>query len=276
MLNIKEYVAPTSLEEAYQYLVSQKGATLLGGCAYLNLGTRTIPLAIDLSKAGLSFIKEENDYIEIGAMTTFGDIEQSKVLAHYFNNILALSVSDIVGVQLRNLVTVGGTVYSRYGFSDFITALHALDTKVKLYKQGIFDLEYFLEKGSKEPDILEKVIIKKDNRKAVFKAMRNSHGDYAILNLAAAQIGDKFRIVVGARPGRAALAYQTMEYLNKEYLKNQEFTSSALKQAGEILSEELSFGSNGRGSSEYRKELAKVLLRKALKEVTYLAGQSEN
>lgn len=267
MLNIKEYVAPASLKEAYQYLTSQKGATLLGGCAYLNLGTRNIPLAIDLTKADLSFIREDEENIEIGAMTTFGDIEHSEILKRYFDNILALSVRDIVGIQLRNLVTVGGTVFSRYGFSDFITALHALDTQVKLYKQGTFDLEYFLENGSKEPDILEKIIIKKDKRRAAFKAMRNSRGDYAILNLAASRIEDKFRIVVGARPGRAALALQTMEYLNQEYAQKQELTSSCLKEAGEILAAELSFGSNGRGSAEYRKELAKVLLRKAIKEV---------
>lgn len=267
MLNIKEYVAPNSLEEAYKHLISQKGATLLGGCAYLNLGTRNIPLAIDLSRADLSYIRENEDTIEIGAMTTFGDIEHSKILSGYFNNILAISVRDIVGIQLRNLVTVGGTVYSRYGFSDFITALHALDTKVKLYKQGVFDLEYFLENGSKTPDILEKLIIKKDSRKAVFKAMRNSRGDYAILNLALAKMEDKFRIVVGARPGRAALAFKTMGYLNEEYAQKQGFSSAVLKQAGEILIEELSFGSNGRGSSEYRKDLAKVLLRKALQEV---------
>ncbi|SHG96110.1 CO or xanthine dehydrogenase, FAD-binding subunit [Thermosyntropha lipolytica DSM 11003] len=267
MLNIQEYVAPNSLEEAYQYLISQKGATLLGGCAYLNLGTRNIPLAIDLSRTGLSYIRENEDTIELGAMTTFGDVEHSAILARYFNNILALSVRDIVGIQLRNLVTVGGTVYSRYGFSDFITALHVLDTQVKLYKQGIFDLEYFLENGSKEPDILEKVIIKKDNRQAVFKAMRNSRGDYAILNLALARIGDKFRIVVGARPGRAALALNTMEYLNNEYAQKRELSPEILKNAGEIIAEELSFGSNGRGSSEYRKELAKVLLRKAIQEV---------
>lgn len=267
MLNIKEYVAPASIEEAYQYLTSQKGATILGGCAYLNLGTRNIPLAIDLARANLSFIKETEETIEIGAMTTFGDIEHSEILARYFDNILALSVRDIVGIQLRNLVTVGGTVYSRYGFSDFITALHALDTQVKLYKQGIFDLEYFLENGSKEPDILEKIIIKKDNRRAVFKAFRNSRGDYAILNLAVAKMEDKFRVVVGARPARAALAFKTMDYLNEEYAQKQEFTVSTLKKAGEILSGELSFGSNGRGSSEYRQELAKVLLRKAVQEV---------
>jgi len=255
------------LEEAYNYLVSQKGATLLGGTAYLNLGSRTIPLAIDLAKTGLSFINDEDDRIEIGAMTTFGDIERSALLALNFNNVLASSVRDIVGVQLRNIVTVGGTVYSRYGFSDFITALHVLDTKVKLYKKGVLDLEYFLENGAGGPDILEKVIIKKDNRQAVFKAMRNSRADYAILNLAVSKTGDEFRIVVGARPGRACLAPQTMAFVTGEYQDKKGLSPSALKEAGAMLAKELTFGSNGRGSSEYRQEIAQVLLRRALCEV---------
>lgn len=272
MLSIKEYVAPRSLDEAYNYLISQKGATLLGGTAYLNLGSRTIPLAIDLAKTGLSFINENDDTIEIGAMTTFGDIERSVLLASYFNNVLALSVRDIVGIQLRNIVTVGGTVYSRYGFSDFITALHVLDTKVKLYKKGVLDLEYLLENGAGGPDILEKLIIKKDNRQAVFKAMRNSRADYAILNLAVAKKDDEFRIVVGARPGRASLAPQTAAFVNEKYRDEKELSPSALKEAGMILSKELTFGSNGRGSSEYRQEIAQVLLKRALCEVILCAG----
>lgn len=263
MITIREYVAPKTLDEAYKYLTSKKYATLLGGCAYIRLGSKNIPLAIDLNKINLNYINESEDLFEIGAMTTFGDIERSEVLNKYFNSILSSSVKDIVGVQLRNLVTVGATVYSRYGFSDFITALLALDTKVKLYKQGIIPLEKFLETGSLEPDILESVLITKDNRKASFKSMRNSKGDYAILNLAVSKLNNEIRVSVGARPNRAILAHRTMEYLNKNSL-----SPDTIQNACIILSEEIVFGSNSRGSSEYRREISKVLLKRALMEVS--------
>ncbi len=262
MITIKEYVRPESIDDAYNYLVLKKKGVLIGGGAFIRMGRKNITTAIDLSKANLDTIKETEGDIEIGGMITFGDLEQSPILKSHFSNILALSVKDIVGVQLRNIVTVGGTVHSRYGFSDLITALLALDTKVKLYKQGIIPLEEFLAKGSAQLDILESIIIKKDSSKAVFKSMRNSKGDYAILNVAVSKLDGRFKISVGARPSRATLAYNTMDYLNKNG-----YSHGNILKASEMASNETTFGTNSRGGKEYRREICKVLIKRALLEV---------
>lgn len=264
MITIKEYFKPKTIEEAYEELIKRKKNVIFGGGAFIRMGSRTIPTAIDLSDIGLDFIEEKEETIEIGAMTSLGDIEHSQILKSYYNNMLAKSVREIVGIQLRNIVTIGGTVYSRYGFSDPITGLLALDTEVKLYKQGIMSLEEFLKDGSKEKDILKKIIIKKDNIKATFLAMRNSKGDYAILNVAVSMFNDKFKIAVGARPGSATLAYNAMEYLDK---LNGNINERNILEAGKIASEELVFGSNSRGGSLYRKQLANTLVSRALMEV---------
>ncbi|KAB3533225.1 FAD binding domain-containing protein [Alkaliphilus serpentinus] len=271
MISIKEYIAPKSIEEAYNLLVSNKGCTLIGGGAFLRMGAKSISLAIDLSKAGLSYVEEKEETFEIGAMTTFGDIERHKGLNKVFNNLLARSVGDIVGVQLRNLVTVGGTVYSRYGFSDPITALLVLETDVKLYKQGIIPLRDFLIKGSKERDILEAIIIKKTGRIASFQSMRNSKGDYAILNLALSMKDGSYSIAVGARPNRGILATKTMDFL-----KGKELSKEVLTEATDIIAEEIIFGSNTRGSEAYRRQICKVLLKRALEEVKGYDNKSED
>lgn len=262
MITIKEYTAPSSIDEAYHLLTSKKNATLVGGGAFIRMGAKNISLAIDLSKANLNYIKEDDKNIILGGMTTFRDIERSPLLASHFHNILAQSVKDIVGVQLRNIITVGGTVYSRYGFSDLITALLALDTKVKLYHQGLVPLAQFLEVGSSRPDILESIMIAKDNRKAAFKAIRNSKGDYAILNMAISTVEDKFRISVGARPNRAVLACKTMAYLNQSGLSEEH-----ISEACRIITNEIRFGTNTRGSREYRQKICSVLLKRLLMEV---------
>ncbi len=261
MITIKNYVVPEAIEEAYTYLMSNKSATLFGGGAFIRMGKKNISTAIDLSKCNLNYITELEDYIEIGAMCTFGDIERSSTLSKYFNNILSISLKEIVGIQLRNIVTVGGTVYSKYGFSDFITSLMVLDTSVKLYRRGIIPLEVFLTDNCKEKDILQSIIIKKDNKVASFKSMRNSRADYAILNLAVSK-DDYYKIAVGARPGRAVLACKTMEYINKNKLTHQNI-STAL----DILCDEITFGTNIRGSSNYRKKVCAVLGKRALMEV---------
>ncbi|NLV76340.1 MAG: FAD-binding protein [Tissierellia bacterium] len=264
MITIREYLKPETMEEAYKQLIRNKKNTIFGGGAFIRMGSKNIPLAIDLSEAGLNYIEEDEYNIKIGAMTTFGDIEHSQLLSKHFDNMLAKSVREIVGIQLRNIVTVGGTIYSRYGFSDLITGLLALDTDVNLYKGGTIPLERFLKEGPKEKDILESINIKKDNRKATFLSMRNSRGDYAILNVALSNLEGKFRISVGARPNRATLAYNAMKYLDR--LDNQ-ITKEHIYKAAKIASEELVFGTNTRGSSLYRKQICYVLVKQGLMEV---------
>ncbi|WZL71673.1 FAD binding domain-containing protein [Clostridiaceae bacterium 35-E11] len=261
MFTIKDYVLPKTLEEAYHLLKSKRNNVILGGCAFLRMGSKKIQTAIDLSELNLDFIREEDETIEIGAMTTFRSIETSSFLRNSFNGILSKAVEDIVGVQLRNIVTVGGTVYSRYGFSDFITALLSLDTYVVLYDKGKITLEEFLEKGA-ENDILIKIVIQKTSRKAVFQSMRNSKSDYAILNTAVSKKDNEWKIVVGARPQRAKIAVEASRYLMKSQLNK-----ANIQHAAKLAADELAFGSNMRGSSEYRQLICKALITRAITEV---------
>jgi CO/xanthine dehydrogenase FAD-binding subunit len=263
MITIGEYVKPQSVEEAYQYLISRNDATLFGGGAFIRLASRNIGLAIDLSDAGIDYIKETETTIEIGGTATFGDIERSELLRGYFNNLLARSVENIVGTQLRNVVTIGGTVYSKYGFSDPITALRALNTTVVLHKAGEIPFDEFLTVARKEKDILEKIIIQKEDVRASFQMMRNSIGDYAILNAAISKRGDEYKIVVGARPAIGGYAAKAMEYINSN-----EVNEETAAEAGKIASEELIFADNNLGSKEYRMKLCQALVKRGILEVS--------
>jgi CO/xanthine dehydrogenase FAD-binding subunit len=249
------------MEEAYETLIKNKNNAILGGTAYIKMGNRHLNTAIDLSSLDLDFIREEGDNIEIGAMATFRAIETNDILKSNFNGLVALSVKDIVGVQLRNVVTAGATVFSKYGFSDFIPALLALDTKVVLFKRGEVSLEEFLQSDT-EQDILEKIVIKKRPLKASFQTIRRSKSDYAILNVVVSKTDGDLKIAVGARPGRAVLAKNTMEIL-----KNKELTTENIHMACETVAEELVFGDNMRATGKYRKAICKVMLKRALMEV---------
>ncbi|MGI6684085.1 MAG: FAD binding domain-containing protein [Bacillota bacterium] len=261
MYSIRQYVFPESLAEAYRLLQADSGNTIIGGGAYLRLSNKIIETAIDISRLDLDFIREETDSIEIGAMTTFREIETSPLLKKYFSGILPESVKDIVGVQLRNIVTAGATVYARFGFSDFITALLALDVEVELYHAGRMPLEKFLKEGAPR-DILVKLVIKNTAGKASFQAMRNSYGDYAILNAAVSKLGDHWKIVVGARPGRGEIAREASKYLEQCGL-----TPEEIEEAARMAAKELTFGSNIRGSREYREAICPVLIKRAVQEV---------
>lgn len=262
MIKFRDYLAPESIEEAYEALISKKTSKIIGGGCFLRMGKKNIGLAIDLSQAGLNYIEDKGSEIEIGAMTSLRDFETSELLKENFGHILEESVKHIIGVQLRNIATIGATIYSKYGFSDPLTSLLALDADIYLHNGGRMSLEEYVNDDSKRRDILEKIIIKKNVELAKFQTMRNSNVDYAILSVAFAKVAGKYKIAVGARPRRAALAYKAMEYLEKEGL-----TEESAKIAGQMAADELHFGDNNRGSAEYRRELCKVLVKRAIVEV---------
>ena len=111
--------------------------------------------------------------------------------------------------------------------------------------------------------VKQKIIIKKNIDGGAFKTIRNSSVDYAILSVATSKIDNKYRIAIGARPREATLAYKAMKYL--EEVKVNEETA---KIAGEIAAGEIHFGTNNRGSGEYRKEICKILVKRAVLEVS--------
>ena len=261
MFTLCDLVQPDNLAEAYQILTDKRNNTILGGCAFLKMGSKRIGTAIDLTNLQLDYIQEQEGFIEIGAMTSLRELETHKLFREYFNGVLPKSVHNIIGVQFRNGVTVGASVYAKYGFSDLITALLALDTEVELYRSGRMLLVDFL-KQPKEKDILVRLWIKKNNRHAAYLSLRKSASDYAVLNVAVSKLGDQWTVVVGARPSVAAIAISASAALAQGTLGVDE-----IEDAAERASEELTFGTNMRGTADYRKALCRVLVKRGIVEV---------
>ena len=204
-------------------------------------------------------------YLHIGAMTSLRAVETSPLLRSWAGGMLARSVADIVGVQFRNGVTLGGSVAGRYPFSDPIAALLALDASVQLHNRGIVGLEEFLEmKGGR--DIVVQLILAGGDRLAAFTSLRRTRTDYAVLNCAVSMNGEGFRVVVGARPGRAVRVREVEEYLGSAGLDE-----STSVQAGHLAARALQFGDNARASGRYRRAICPVLVKRALQEVLHAA-----
>jgi CO/xanthine dehydrogenase FAD-binding subunit len=254
MFTIKQHLMAQSIEEGYETLVKNRNNLILGGTAFLKLGNKNINIGIDLSNLELDYIREDENNIEIGPMTTFRSIEISDLLKEHFDGIVAKSVEEIVGIQLRSVITAGATAASKYGFSDFITALLSLDTHIELYKGGIMSLEEYLAEEKVPKDILLRIIIKKDGKRAAFKTMRNSKSDYAILNCAVSYLDGEYRVAVGARPGRAVV-----KTVSEEALVSNEKIEEMLN--------EMKFGTNMRASGKYREMIAKVLIKRCIEEL---------
>lgn len=261
MFTLTDIVQPTTIEEAYAILMKRKNNQIIGGSAFLRMGKKRIGTGIELSNLNLDYIKEDEDYVEIGAMTTFRELETSDIIKNNFGDILNHSVRDIIGVQFRSVVTVGATVFSKYGFSDLIIALLCLDTEIETFSKGRMTLNKFLDKGY-EKDLLTKIYIKKNNKKASYKSLRNAKSDYPIVNVAVSKLDNTFKICIGARPQVAKEAKNASEFLS-----NNNITDENIDKAVQIAVDELSFGTNMKASKEYRYAMARVLIKRAIMEV---------
>lgn len=251
MITIQKYVRAQSLEEAWQLNQSRRNR-IIGGMMWLRLGRGSIDTAIDLCDLGLNCIKETEDEFSIGTMVTLRDIEKHEGLNSYTYNAIANAVKDIVGVQFRNMATVGGSIWGRFGFSDVLTVFLALDSYVELYKGGIIPLETFA-KMKYDNDILVRIIVKKTPCKIVYTAMRNQKTDFPVLSCAVACIDGEYRASVGARPSRATI-------VRCKDIKNAASFAS-------YVSENVRTGDNMRGSAAYRTHLVRVLTERSMTEL---------
>ena len=248
MITIQKYVRAQSLEEAWQ-LNQNKRNRILGGMLWMRLGKGTVGTAIDLCDLGLDTIEETEQQFSIGAMATLRDLELHEGLNAYSANADRNAVKDIVGVQFRNMATVGGSIWGRFGFSDVLTVFLAMDCYVELYKGGIVPLEQFA-RMKKDNDILVRLIVKKTPCKVVYSSMRNQSTDFPVIACAVCSMNGQYRASIGARPARAML-----------------ITGEQAESFASFVAENAPTEGNIRGSAAYRTHLIRVLVQRAVTEL---------
>ena len=259
MMTIQKYVRAQSLEEAWE-LKQNKRNCILGGMLWLRLCNRNINTAIDLCDLDLNHIIETEDQFSIGAMATLRDLEMHESLNSYSNHAVANAVKDIVGVQFRNMATVGGSIWGRFGFSDVLTVFLAMDSYVELYKGGIIPLEQF-NNMPKDNDILVRLIVKKTPCKIAYTSMRNQRTDFPVIACAVSCVNGEYRASIGARPARAQV------YRDELKLIDGTITTENVKAFSAYVAEKAPTSSNTRGSAQYRTHLIKVLIQRSMQEL---------
>ncbi|MEE0221871.1 MAG: FAD binding domain-containing protein [Lachnospiraceae bacterium] len=272
MLKFREYVRAESLEDAY-VRNQKKSAHILGGMLWLKMQNRTVQTVIDLSDLGLSGIEETEEEYRIGAMTSLRELELHKGLDAMTGGAVRESLRHIVGVQFRNLATVGGSIFGRFGFSDVLTMFLALDSWVELYHGGLVPMERFAAEGA-ENDILVRVIVKKEKRRYAYLSHRNTKTDFPVMACAVA-VGEGWRsgegeraagrAVFGATPARARSYELPAEWLERF----QAFGEEERKALAVELASVVPTGSNIRAGKEFRSHLAGILLYRGLMEALY-------
>ena len=274
MFYYNQYVRAQSLDEAYE-LYQKKPNFVLGGMLWLKMKNKTLGTAIDLCDLGLDQIDEDENEFRIGAYATLRQIETHEALNAYTHGAIAESVRHIVGVQFRNVATVGGSIWGRFGFSDVMTIFRALGAKVQLHKAGVMDLDEFAALPRTTRDVLVSVIVPKNAKGIVYLSQRNQSTDFPVLTCAVANRSGRYVAVIGASPYMAEPVWDEDGILdgladaksdgNKALTENSENNEKIEKFAG-YVADHIRFGSNIRAGAEYREMICKVLTRRAVKQ----------
>lgn len=250
MARYKSYVLAQSLEEAYA-LNQKKSSVIVAGNMWLRMCGLNKQTAIDLSLLDLDGIEEEENAFVIGAMASLRSLETHGALNRAFGGVFQRALAPIVGTQFRNGATVGGSVYSRFGFSDVSALLLALDAEVVLFKRGTVKLADY-QKEAWDRDIITHVRIPK-GQKGDVQSVRISGTDIPTLVCAAAKSENGVRVVLGARPARAVIVADGLQ-------ADAEIDASIYEE----IAAKTAFGTNLRASEAYRRKIAPVLMARAV------------
>ena len=253
----KNYTKPENVQDAFNLLQENDKNIVIGGGAWLKFKKGTFNTVIDLSLLQLDKISLVDGWIEVGAMATLRQIETNELLLDECNGIFSSAVKSIMGVSVRNIATIGGSIMGKYAFSDILTPLQVMETRLVFHEAGEMSLEEFLQIKKFPTDILLKLKIKQSNAKGYYKTVKKTALDFPVLNLAISN-GDNLKISVGARPSVAIRAYETESEINN---------TTSIEEIVENVVKEIKLSSNTRASKEYREELLSVYLKRGLQEV---------
>ncbi len=131
-----EYFRPQSLDEALSLLTNHEDAKVLAGghslIPAMKLRLAQPKTVIDIGRvADLSYVREADGRIVIGALATHYQIESSKLLRDKCP-LLAEVAPQIGDVQVRNRGTLGGSLVHADPASDWPAAILALDAELAI------------------------------------------------------------------------------------------------------------------------------------------------
>lgn len=274
--NSFEYTSPKTLAEALA-LLAEGGKPLAGGMSLIpmmKLRLASPEHLVDLGRlAELSYIREENGELHIGASTTHYEVESSPLLLGKCP-LLAETAAYIGDIQVRNMGTIGGSVAHADPAADYPAALQALEAKIVLKsatgERTVSTAEFFLDTFTTalEPgEIVSEVIVPIEpglTGTSYQKFLQPASG-FAIVGVAARirQEAGKLSLVRIGVTGVSGCSYRAHQV--EDALAGKAGTEAEIQAASALAAEGIEAGSDLHASADYRKVLAKVYSARAIR-----------
>jgi aerobic carbon-monoxide dehydrogenase medium subunit len=262
-----EWLAPTSLDEALRLRAERDDATVLAGGTFLGillnqsflfpsafLSLRDVP--------GLDRIAVDGGGLRLGALVTHRAVELSPLVREQWP-ALARTFGLVASPRVRNQATVGGVLADADYASDPPSMLAALQARAVVRSvRGereipIEELIVGHYETSLAPDeLIVAVVVPGGDRRATYRKFRTrSHEDRPCVGVAAVRRATDLRVVVGAVAHRP------------QYFPELCDPAAAPEEIGRAYADAIEPIGDVRGSSEYRRRVIAVEVRRALEEL---------
>jgi len=274
-----DYVAPKTLSEAVAVLGQNENAKVLAG------GQSLIPLMrfrlagptllVDLNRVeGLSYIKEDDGKLKIGAMTRQSAVEHSELVSTKYP-LLADTVKVLSDPVVRNLGTVGGNVANADPVNDEPATMLAYEAEVvamgpngeRVIPITSFYLDLYQSALARD-EILTEVRVPMPKRRSggAYLKLERKVGDYATAAVAAQveldEGGNFASVGIGlTNVGLTALKATAAE----DFLRGKAATDDNIRGAAKLAAEAAQPIADSRGSEEYKRSLVKTYTVRALR-----------
>lgn len=277
-----EYFAPKTVEESLSLLSQYKGEAkvIAGGQSMLVMmrqGLLAPEYVIDIKGVNeLDYLTfDEREGLRMGALTTHRTIEKSPIIQRHFE-VLSEMEKNLATIQTRNWGTIGGNLCHGDPAGDPAAVLIALRAQLKL-KSLSGERVVFMEDFSK--DILEvdlepeemlveiQIPIQPPRTGVAHEKLMVMQGDAGIVGAAVSitlrpeeGICEDARIVISNAASTPLRVRAAEERLIGKVIDDQ-----FIVEAGEVASSESDPPSDVHASSDYRREMVKVFVRRAAK-----------
>ena len=273
-----EYLKPDSIKETISILSQYGGkAQILNGGTDLIVGMRDKIIqpeyVVDI-KAILEIDKitySEQEGLNIGATVTLNKISDSKIVQNHYP-ILSEACKTVGSYQVRNRATLVGNICNASPAADTTPPLLVLDAKVNIVgpdgEKTVLLNQFFMgvkKNILKKGEIVTSVTVPhvEDEWTGVYlKQGRRKDVDLATVGVAVVCIGGEIRIALGAVAPTPVRAFKT-----EELLKGKIMDEALLEKTAKFVLTEVSPISDVRSSQEYREEIIKALVRRAILQV---------
>jgi len=230
----------------------------------------------------LAYIREEGDELLIGALTRHADLLGSELLAERFP-VFRDAEQVIADPVVRNRGTIGGSLCQADAAEDLSAVCSALKAKVvirgaegeRVVGLDEFHIGPFMTAVGEGEMLTEVRLPLRPGPGSAHEKVERRAGDWAVA-AASAAVWMEGDTITDAGLALSAVGPTTVHVSRaEELLRGRTPSDELFGEAGEIASEDCSPVPDGRGPVDYKRHLAGVLARRALRRATARALHQE-